>query len=101
MRKRIYDQIEGGRVKYGPPSARELYDMAGGMGEHCADVYDKNTGDLPQENPFNGPRNLKDSRSHVLRGGSWLVDGVNAHSASRGRCVPDVSDYDISGRVAA
>jgi len=97
-----YGQAQRGSVKYGPPNARRLHDMTGGMWEWCADVYAENTRNLSQENPFNAPRNSRDDENRVLRGGGWCnLSEDELHAAYRYNLAPDDSSSLISGRVAA
>jgi formylglycine-generating enzyme required for sulfatase activity len=88
-------------VRYYPPNAWGLYDMAGNVLEWTADWYDKNYyGTLPQEKAADDPRGPQSGTMRVLRGGSFDsgsgaagrngVEPGNRYNVIGFRCVREV-----------
>jgi formylglycine-generating enzyme required for sulfatase activity len=78
------------------PNAFGLYDMHGNVAEWCADVYQPDYLQGPKRDP-RGPRT---GTHRVVRGGSWVEDGVYCRSACRTNLLPGWRAYNIGFRVA-
>ena len=103
-------------VKSFSPNAFGLYDMHGQVREWCADPWHKNYEGAPldsqvwdeqnkNENHYQNIREsidllLKDDRTHVLRGGSWVNIPSNCRSAYRNDNIPRYRYVDNGFRVA-
>ena len=72
-----------------------LYDMHGNVYEYCSDWY----GDYPSEPQTDPQGSAPTDYTKVIRGGSWLTDGVSARSADRDHFYPGTFDIIIGFRV--
>jgi formylglycine-generating enzyme required for sulfatase activity len=80
-----------------PPNAFGLYDMHGNVWEWCLDHLH----DTYEGAPTDGSAWLfsDESKSRLLRGGSWYFDPRNCRSAARGRSARDFQDFNIGFRL--
>ncbi len=79
------------------PNALGLYDMLGNVGEFCADGYDADYyAASPVDNPA-GP--TKETKGHVVRGGTFLNDAHLVRVTSRVECSDKYRNYVIGFRV--
>jgi sulfatase modifying factor 1 len=79
------------------PNALGLYDMLGNAGEFCSDGYDPEYyASSPDEDPT-GP--TKETKGHVVRGGTFLNDAHLVRVSSRVECSDEYRNYVIGFRV--
>ena len=79
------------------PNVLGLYDMLGNAGEFCSDGYDAEYyASSPAENPA-GP--TRETKGHVVRGGTFLNDAQLVRVTSRVECSSEYRNYVIGFRV--
>lgn len=79
------------------PNALGLHDMLGNVGEFCADGYDADYyAASPVENPAG---QIKETKGHVVRGGTFLNDAHLVRVTSRVECPDECRNYVIGFRV--
>ncbi|MCP4696825.1 MAG: formylglycine-generating enzyme family protein [Gammaproteobacteria bacterium] len=86
---------ETAEVKILPCNAWGLYQMHGNVWEWCADWY----GSYPDKQ-VTDPIDPDSGTGRILRGGSWLFNGLSARSAYRFRLRPDNRIDHIGFRLA-
>ena len=79
-----------------PANEFGLRDMHGNVWEWCEDTWHDNYKDAPND----GSAWLEgESRSKVIRGGSWVYNPINCRSASRDVNIPEYDNFNIGFRV--
>ena len=78
------------------PNAWGLYNMHGNVYEWCHDWYDAN---YYKNSPLRNPQGPSYGKTRVLRGGSWLVFGINCRSAARRNYAPTSSRSSVGFRI--
>ncbi|MEO6390392.1 MAG: formylglycine-generating enzyme family protein [Pyrinomonadaceae bacterium] len=79
-----------------PPNQWGLYDIHGNVWEWCSDYFGQYRNRVQRD-----PKGPATGRSHVLRGGSWFVNAVNARSATRHNLAADQRNPNNGMRIAA
>jgi len=92
-----YENAKGGAKPVGSykPNAFGLYDMHGNVWEFCSDWYGAYSPGKSLD-----PMGVNNGRDHVLRGGSFFVDGLLLRSSTRDLVAPDFHNVVIGLRLA-
>ena len=92
-----YANVKGGAKPVGSykPNAFGLYDMHGNVWEFCSDWYGAYSTGKSLD-----PMGFKNGRDHVLRGGSFFVDGLLLRCSTRDYVAPDFHNVVIGFRLA-
>jgi len=92
-----YENAKGGAKPVGSykPNAFGLYDMHGNVWEFCSDWYSAYSPGKSLD-----PMGVNNGRDHVLRGGSFFVDGLLLRSSTRDLVAPDFHNVVIGLRLA-
>ena len=92
-----YENVKGGAKPVGSykPNAFGLYDMHGNVWEFCSDWYGAYSAGKSID-----PMGVNNGRDHVLRGGSYFVDGLLLRSSTRDLVAPDFHNVVIGLRLA-
>ena len=92
-----YENAKGGAKPVGSykPNAFGLYDMHGNVWEFCSDWYSAYSPGKSLD-----PMGVNNGRDHVLRGGSFFVDGLLLRSSTRDFVAPDFHNVVIGFRLA-
>ncbi len=92
-----YENAKGGARPVGSykPNAFGLYDMHGNVWEFCSDWYSAYSPGKSLD-----PMGVNNGRDHVLRGGSFFVDGLLLRSSTRDLVAPDFHNVVIGLRLA-
>ena len=92
-----YENAKGGAKPVGSykPNAFGLYDMHGNVYEFCSDWYGAYAAGKSLD-----PMGVNNGRDHVLRGGSFFVDGLLLRSSTRDLVAPDFHNIVIGFRLA-
>jgi formylglycine-generating enzyme required for sulfatase activity len=92
-----YENVKGGAKPVGSykPNSFGLYDMHGNVWEFCSDCYGAYSAGKSLD-----PMGIKNARDHVLRGGSFFVDGILLRSSTRDYVAPDFHNIVIGFRLA-
>lgn len=91
-----YGNVKGGVKPVGSyiPNAFGLYDMHGNVWEFCSDWYGAYSASKSLD-----PMGVKNGTDHVLRGGSFFVDGLLLRSSTRDFVAPDFYNVVIGFRL--
>ena len=92
-----YENAKGGAKPVGSykPNAFGLYDMHGNVWEFCSDWYGAYSPGKSLD-----PMGVNNGRDHVLRGGSFFVDGLLLRSSTPDLVAPDFHNVVIGLRLA-
>ena len=92
-----YENVKAGVKPVGSykPNAFGLYDMHGNVWEFCSDWYGAYAAGKSID-----PMGVNNGRDHVLRGGSFFVDGLLLRSSTRDLVAPDFHNVVIGLRLA-
>ena len=92
-----YENVKAGVKPVGSykPNAFGLYDMHGNVWEFCSDWYGAYAAGKSID-----PMGVNNGRDHVLRGGSYFVDGLLLRSSTRDLVAPDFHNVVIGLRLA-
>ncbi len=92
-----YENVKSGAKPVGSykPNAFGLYDMHGNVWEFCSDWYGAYAAGKSID-----PMGVNNGSDHVLRGGSFFVDGLLLRSSTRDLVAPDFHNVVIGLRLA-
>ncbi|MCY2969044.1 MAG: bifunctional serine/threonine-protein kinase/formylglycine-generating enzyme family protein [Planctomycetota bacterium] len=92
-----YENVKAGVKPVGSykPNPFGLYDMHGNVWEFCSDWYGAYAAGKSID-----PMGVNNGRDHVLRGGSYFVDGLLLRSSTRDLVAPDFHNVVIGLRLA-
>ena len=92
-----YENVKAGVKPVGSykPNPFGLYDMHGNVWEFCSDWYGAYAAGKSID-----PMGVNNGRDHVLRGGSFFVDGLLLRSSTRDLVAPDFHNVVIGLRLA-